>query len=439
MSLPTLESVGLSFRELVAIGKDLNPKGTFGIDAERVKSKAELVMFLEGKYDPAAIAGALGRMFPGREAAAAPAPVVVADEPRNVTPKPPVVEAKAGDALANLAEALAGVVALGSHAAPIDEEAVRVIVAQELAQQAPREIVVRVGAAAPVPATGANPLATKVAALAANGINVALTGPAGTGKTTLGKVVAKMLGRPFSSISLSAGITEAHLLGRLLPIGEGGRFHWVPSPFLMRYAGMRLDYSSMNVVEDAGEVGVFTFDEFDAADPNMILVVNSATANGGFDVEGRLSAGLDAHVLRAEGCSLLANLNTYGTGATAQYVGRGALDAATLDRWYMVSIEYDAAFEASIFGSPAPLVRPWEPVGEPSQGELRDLGAWCDNVRAAVRERGMKRIVSTRFMQKAAAARAAGVSTDEVKRDLLTGWTRDELGGLGALAPAGAK
>ena len=130
MTLPTLDSVGLSFRELVAIGKDLNPKGTFGIDAERVKSKAELVMFLEGKYDPAAIAGALGRMFPGREAAV-PAPV--ADEPRDVTPQAPVSAAPAAHAgsVGELAAALAAVV---SHASPaVDDEYIRRIVREELA------------------------------------------------------------------------------------------------------------------------------------------------------------------------------------------------------------------------------------------------------------------------------------------------------------------
>ena len=128
MSLPTLESVGLSSRELIQLGKDLG-EGRLGIDPAR-SSKAELVMFLEGKYDPAAIAGALGRMFPGREAAV-PAPV--ADEPRDVTPQAPVSAAPAAHAgsVGELAAALAAVV---SHASPaVDDEYIRRIVRQELA------------------------------------------------------------------------------------------------------------------------------------------------------------------------------------------------------------------------------------------------------------------------------------------------------------------
>ena len=39
----------------------------------------------------------------------------------------------------------------------------------------------------------------------------------------------------------------------------------------------------------------------------------------------------------------------------------------------------------------------------------------------------LRRVVSTRTLQKAVAARQAGVPSEEVKRDLLAGWSRDEL------------
>jgi len=430
----TLESLQLSTRELIDLAKHVG-NGKAGFDYAR-SSKAEIVMYLEGKYNPETIAASLAALWPDKAQGAPvppPAATPVVFLPSQAVPRGTPAQ---GDAVTALAKALRDVV--GEASPVVDEDAVRRIVTEEVGKQAPREIAIRVGNAAPVPITGAHPLATKVAALVAAGVNVALTGPAGTGKTTMGKVVATMLGRPHSSISLSAGITEAHLLGRLLPVGEGGRFHWVPSPFLMRYAGMRLDYATMAIEPDEQQAGVFTFDEFDAADPNMLLVVNSATANHGFDVEGRLSAGLDPFVTRSARCGLLANLNTYGTGPTAQYVGRGALDAATLDRWYMVALDYDAAYEASIFGGKAPIIAPWEPVEAPSPQDLRALGEWAQNVRVAVRARGLTRIVSTRFIQKAIAARSAGVDSEDVKRDLLTGWSVDDMKALGALAPVPA-
>jgi len=49
---------------------------------------------------------------------------------------------------------------------------------------------------------------------------VFMSGPAGTGKTTLGSNIAEAMGIGFSSISCSAGMSEAHLLGRMLFDGE---------------------------------------------------------------------------------------------------------------------------------------------------------------------------------------------------------------------------
>jgi hypothetical protein len=40
--------------------------------------------------------------------------------------------------------------------------------------------------------------------------------------------------------------------------------------------------------------------------------------------------------------------NTYGTGADALYVGRNQLDAATLDRFYVVEMDYDRKLEAKL-------------------------------------------------------------------------------------------
>ena len=100
--------------------------------------------------------------------------------------------------------------------------------------------------------------------LAAARRNTLLVGPAGSGKTHLAAQVAEALGLAFAHISCSAGMSEGQLTGRLLPVGEGGRFEYVRSEFVRCY-------------EDGG---VFLFDEIDAADSNTLLVLNSALANG---------------------------------------------------------------------------------------------------------------------------------------------------------------
>ena len=44
----------------------------------------------------------------------------------------------------------------------------------------------------------------------------------------------------------------------------------------------------------------------------------------------------------------MATANTFGTGANPMYAGRAALDGATMDRWIIVTVDYDRDLEADI-------------------------------------------------------------------------------------------
>jgi hypothetical protein len=93
--------------------------------------------------------------------------------------------------------------------------------------------------------------------------NMLMVGPAGSGKTTLAKQVAEALGLQFGFISLSAGVTETHLLGRILPQADGA---WA--------------YQASRFVEVYEQGGLFLLDEIDAADANVMVSINAALANG---------------------------------------------------------------------------------------------------------------------------------------------------------------
>ena len=93
--------------------------------------------------------------------------------------------------------------------------------------------------------------------------NLLMVGPAGSGKTTLAKDVAEALGLDFGFISLSAGVTETHLFGRMLPQADG-TWGYVESVFVRIYRNG----------------GVFLLDELDAADANVMVSINAALANG---------------------------------------------------------------------------------------------------------------------------------------------------------------
>ena len=93
--------------------------------------------------------------------------------------------------------------------------------------------------------------------------NLLMVGPAGSGKTTLAKSLAKALDLEFGFISLSAGISETHLFGRTLPESDGS-WRYRPSRFVEIYE----------------QGGVFLLDELDAADANVMVAINAALANG---------------------------------------------------------------------------------------------------------------------------------------------------------------
>lgn len=269
-----------------------------------------------------------------------------------------------------------------------------------------------------VDATAMHRLAPKIAALIRAGLNVALIGPPGVGKSHAAKDVGELTGFGYGgAISLSGGITESSITGRLLPIGEG---RYLTTPFVEAYQNG----------------GVYLLDEMDAADANVLLVINAALANGGFHIETRLVSGLDPYVARSASFGALAGMNTWGTGATAQFAGRQALDGATLDRWYPVFMDYDPMIVGMLFGAPpVGQTKPWAPSKEEFTGAERAAWqGWFYAVKAKLDANASKRVWSPRIAQRVTGARSVGVARKEVVADLFAGWKPDELARLETLA-----
>lgn len=261
-----------------------------------------------------------------------------------------------------------------------------------------------------------HPLFEKILRLVAAGMNVLLVGPAGCGKTTLAEQIAKAMKRKYGALHCTAGASESQLIGWLLPVGDDGKFKYVPSEFVNLYT--------------TGNA-VFLLDELDAADPNMLLVINSALANGSLHIPQRYDS---PHAPRGKNVAIMAAANTFGTGADLMYAGRNQLDAATLDRFYVVTMDYDVTLEATITGRTINTTESWQPCVDPVEPDLTALAAWLDGLRSSVQVHRLRRVVSTRTYQKAIVARRAGLSTKEIKADLLAGWTRDELVKVGVAA-----
>jgi MoxR-like ATPase len=153
------------------------------------------------------------------------------------------------------------------------------------------------------------------------------------------------------------------------------------------------------------EGGVFLFDEADALDPNVFLCINSALANGFIHLPNRPE---NPHAKRHPDFVCILAANTYGTGANRQYCGRNQLDAATLDRFVVVSVDYSREVERALC---------------PNEELLERLWAIRERVDAA----GLRRNVSTRFIQRAYKLGAIGWDCERIEGKLFEGWSRDEV------------
>src|SRR5712692_4934844 len=228
---------------------------------------------------------------------------------------------------------------------PVSTEMLRKMVAEALSQLQPevREIVVKVADRPAVKLDGkVHEKFAEILDLAAQRMEILMVGPAGCGKSHLAGQIAQALGLRFGSVSCSAGMSEGQITGRMIPTGDGGRFEYQRSQFVEFYE----------------EGGVFLLDEIDAADANVLLVINQALANGHLPVPNRIG---NPQAKRHPDFVLIAAANTFGNGANRMYVGRNQLDESTLDRFRIgqVVMDYDQRLEESILSDSDLLQRLW--------------------------------------------------------------------------------
>lgn len=206
-----------------------------------------------------------------------------------------------------------------------------------------------------------------------------LIGPSGCGKSHSGEQLAKVLGLPYLCLILPEGADESWLLGMHTPSG------YQPSEFVkMLKSG-----------------GVIQFGEIDAANPNMLLIVNNLLANG------YLSNPISGETTRMhDKCVIIADSNTMGKGADNVYVGRNRLDGATLDRFTPISVGYDEKFEQKCC---------------PDKMAYKLL----NDIRAMVKTNHYDEIVSSRAYIKMHRLMKQGVKIEDIIISLCLSWSDD--------------
>jgi len=252
---------------------------------------------------------------------------------------------------------------------------------------------IRLGDGAPVRQlkTEAHPLLPEVLLCAKLGENPLLVGPAGCGKSTLGEQVADAMGLAFGHLCFSAGASETWLTARQLATG-------------LREAQFSKFYRNG---------GVFLLDEIDAADPNVLMTINTALAN-----HKLMNEILGEEIPRHKDFVCIAAANTFGLGGNGQYTARNRLDAATLDRFAVFELDYQDKIERQVCPDKA----------------LREK---LQKARQKLRERNAQQVVSTRTLGRIHKLVTAGMSEERATRTLTASWPKGLAAEVGlADAPA---
>lgn len=206
------------------------------------------------------------------------------------------------------------------------------------------------------------------------GRTIAVRGPAGNGKSTGIKGVLESAGYTIYHLDCTDSTTVDQLIGGLEPVPDGK-------------GGIKMQFKE-GVFARAfnDEKGAVQLDEFDALDPRITMALQSALHRAAVGKKRTVSCPDHAFgsLVAAGDCPIVVSMNTWGTGATREYVGRNAIDAASLDRFDTI-INTDYQCEAEML----------EKMGLAPTDRAKLLKE-VFSLRKKIQEKGLRVLLSTR-------------------------------------------
>lgn len=187
--------------------------------------------------------------------------------------------------------------------------------------------------------------------------------------------LAKELGLPYLCISCGIGTSSTEFIGYKYPNREGTKF-----------------------AEYYAKPSIILLDEFTALDPAVAQICNAALAND--EIETTTGT-----VYRHPECIIVATSNTYGNGASRQYVANNQLDASTIDRFVggIIEVNYSETFESKYD---------------------KEVVDYVHSLRNIIKSYELRRVASTRMIQAGCALKKAYVI--DWKEQLIINWSSNE-------------
>jgi hypothetical protein len=222
------------------------------------------------------------------------------------------------------------------------------------------------------------------------GVPVWAWGAPGSGKTHMGRQLAVALGVDCYTMSIDETTTANKLLGFQNLVSGDFVPGWLYKPYLTG--------------------GLVVIDEIDTGNPGIIAGLNALISNGHYMFPNGET------VPKHPQFYVMACANTNGTGAIAGFTARQRLDAATLNRFALVKLEYDRELEKAICTGTKPNNTQWQ--GVPFKGE--DLCTrWVNWVQSVRTYAGKNVLISPRPSILGCKALRAGIPPKEVADALI--------------------
>ena len=203
----------------------------------------------------------------------------------------------------------------------VDEALVRELVSQEVAKLTPRKIEVTGFGRASTPIDQQHQHFDKLVKILGSGGNAFLVGEAGSGKTSAIFATAKAFGVPFGLVACNEMTDKLDFCG------------------YQDATGRYIEGAAYTLYKNGGILGI---DELEKGGANAMTALNALLANDVYQFpNGEV-------VEKHKDFMAIACGNTYGRGASRQYVGANQLDASTLDRFDVLEWDIDEKLEMGI-------------------------------------------------------------------------------------------